>query len=183
MKYLPALALASMALLAPPASSFAQDRSPDGRGGFNIEEYRKRMNERLKESLKANDEEWTVLQPMIEKVTEKQRETMGSRFGGRGPGGPGGPGGSGGSSSSGGSGGSGGSSSSGSRSGGSPERDALREALEKESTSPEEMRSRLEAVRAQRKRAAAELEGAREELKKVVTVRQEAVLVAFGILE
>ena len=39
------------------------------------------------------------------------------------------------------------------------------------------------AVREQRKKARAELDAARDDLKKVVTVRQEAVLVAMGMLE
>src|SRR4051812_39478759 len=55
----------------------------EGRRG-NPEEFRQRMNDRLKASLKASDEEWAVIQPLVEKVSTKQREASGSRFGGRG---------------------------------------------------------------------------------------------------
>ena len=60
---------------------------------FNPEEFRQRMNERLKTSLKVSDEEWSVLQPLIEKVQTKQRDACGGRFGGFGGGGGGGGGG------------------------------------------------------------------------------------------
>jgi hypothetical protein len=59
----------------------------------------------------------------------------------------------------------------------------LRTALENENSSPEELKAKLTAVREQRKKATAELEQAREELRKVLTMRQEAALVAMGILE
>jgi hypothetical protein len=178
------------------------DRGRGDRGGFNMEEFRKRMEERLKSSLKVNDEEWAVLQPLIEKVQTKQREAMGSRFGGffggpgglSGPGGPGGfrgrgegggaPGGSPGGTPGGGGdrGGDRGGPGGGDR-GGSPEGQALRTALENESASADEIKAKLAAVRDSRKKASAELEAARAELQKVVTVRQEAVLVAMGMLE
>ena len=61
---LPALALMASAVVAS-----AQDRpSP--------EEFRARMEERLKTSLKVSDDEWKVLQPLIEKVGEKLRAMM-----------------------------------------------------------------------------------------------------------
>lgn len=158
---------------------------PNGQGGGerrdrgNFEDFRKRMNERLKESLKVSDEEWGVIQPLIEKVGEKQREAMGGRFGGgpggsRGPGGDRGPGGNG----------------PGNNAPapdlsrpGAAESQALRTALENESTSADELKAKLNALREVRKKGAAELVVAREELRKVVTVRQEAVLVSMGILE
>lgn len=177
MKHFSILAVAASLALLAPVTTYAQDPN-GGRGGFNYEEFRKRMNDRMKEALKATDEEWTVLQPMIEKVSDKSREVRGSRsFGG--PGGP--PG-----SSSGGDRSRSGSSSSSRYSGSSsstPEATALRETLEKESASPSEIKARLEAVRAQRKRSQMELDAAREDLRKVLTVRQEAVLVAYGLLE
>ena len=63
------------------------------------------------------------------------------------------------------------------------ESQALRDALEKDSTSAEDLKAKLNAIRETRKKATAELATAREELKKVVTVRQEAVLFSMGILE
>ena len=170
---LSALALAASTILAT-----AQDAPrPEGRGDRgdrggrgNPEEFRQRMNERLKSSLKVTDEEWTAIQPLIEKVQAKQREAMGGRFGGFG--GRGGPGGD-----------------RGDRGGeqssrpGAAESDALRKALENESSSADELKAKLDAVRGQRKKAAAELASAREDLRKVLTVRQEAALVAAGLLE
>jgi len=146
------------------------------------EEFRARMEERLKTSLKVSDDEWKVLQPLIEKVGEKQRDVMSGRFGGgfggRGPGGGGGGGNAGGNA-----GGGGGGDRGGRGRGGSEESQALRTALESESTSPDDIKAKLAAVREQRKKAAAELAAARAELLKVVTVRQEAVLVSMGMLE
>jgi hypothetical protein len=166
---LPALALMASAVVAS-----AQDRpSP--------EEFRARMEERLKTSLKVSDDEWKVLQPLIEKVGEKQRAGFGGfgGFGGRGPGGGGGGGNAAGNT---GGGGGGDRQGRGNR-GGSEESQALRTALESESTSPDEIKAKLAAVRDHRKKVAAELAAARADLLKVVTVRQEAVLVSMGMLE
>ena len=133
------------------------------------------MAERLKTALKVSDEEWGVISPLIEKVQTKQRDAMGGRFGGFG--GRGGGGGGGGDR-----GGNGGGGATSDRPG-AAESTALRTALEGESTSPEDLKAKLAAVREVRKKNAAELAAARAELQKVVTVRQEAVLVSMGILE
>ena len=169
---LSALALAASAAVATAQDANNQDQPDRGERGDrrgNPEEFRQRMADRLKGALKVSDEEWKVLQPMIEKVSTKQREAMGGRFGG-GRGGPGGPGG----------GDQGGRSDRGG--GGSPESQALRTALENESTPPAELKTKLDALRASRAKATAELTAAQEELKKVVSVRQEAVLVTMGML-
>ena len=124
-----------------------------------MEQFRQKMNETIKTSLKATDEEWSIIQPLLEKVQTKQRDTMMSRFsafGGR-------------------------------RGGGdrpaSPDTDALKAALESDSSSPADIKAKLEAVRAARKKAIAELDQAREDLRKVLTQRQEASLVMLGLLE
>ena len=193
---LPLLALAQDAPV-PPAGTPAVDGGgapppppPDGnrRGGGGPEQFRQRMIDRLKTSLKASDEEMTVIQPLVEKVFLKQREASGNRFGGGGPGGPGGPRqprgggdrppGEGGDANAG-----GGPERRNWRGGETPEAQALREALEKDGTSPSEITAKLTALREQRKKAAAELASAREDLRKVLTVRQEAVLVQTGLLE
>jgi hypothetical protein len=185
MKMTSKILLAAVALTTSTVVATAQDNNQGGRrgggGGGNFEEFQKRMSERMKTSLKVTDDEWAVLQPLIEKVQAKQRESMGGRFGGfggrgGGPGGGGG-GGGGGAATAGGGGGGGGDR------GGSPESQALRTALENESTPPEELKAKLNAVRDARKRSAGELAAARGDLQKVVTVRQEAVLVSMGILE
>lgn len=149
------------------------------RGNFNIEDFRKRMEERIKTSLKVTDDEWAVIQPLIEKVTDKQRDASG----GRGFGGPGGT--RGGTTGGGTTGGApaGGTTSTRPERAGTQEREALRLALDSDGTSVDDIKAKLGAVRAVHQKATAELAAAREELKKVVTVRQEAVLVSMGILE
>lgn len=178
MKTIPKLLLTALALTASAVLANAQenqdrprgDRGGD-RGNFNPEEFRQRMAERMKTSLKVTDEEWAVLSPLIEKVQTVQRESMGSRFGGFGGRGGGDRGGG------------GGNSGGDSTRPGAAESTALRTALESESTSPEDLKAKLAAVRDFRKKSAAQLAAARADLQKVVTVRQEAVLVSMGILE
>jgi hypothetical protein len=137
------------------------------------------MNDRLKAALKASDDEWAVIQPLLEKVQIAQRATMAGRFGGgfgrRGGGGGGGNGGPGAT----------GGASPGNRPSrfDSPEADALRAALASDGTSNDEIKAKLQALREARKKASADLEAAREDLKKVLTLRQEATLVQMGILE
>ena len=177
------------AVLAAPFAVLAQDtakpkESTTGgerrdRGNFNPEEFRKRMEDRIKSSLKVTDDEWSVLQPLITKVTDKQRDASTRSFGFGGPGGPGGTrtGGT-----------TGGTTAAAPTDGraeraGTAERAALSVALENESTTPEELKKKLGDLRAVHGKAVAELATAREDLRKVVTVRQEAVLVSMGILE
>src|SRR3954467_10531929 len=80
-----------------------------GAGGGRIDptQFRQMMNDRMKELMGANDEEWKALQPRIEKLQQLQRDASnfggmgllmdfgggGGGRGGRGFGGPGGPGG------------------------------------------------------------------------------------------
>ena len=187
MKTKPTILLSALALAASAVLSIAQDAPPPNPGGDRgnrgdrgdrggtPEEFRARMAERLKTSLKVSDDEWGILQPLIEKVTTKQRDAMSGRFGGfggrGGPGGPGGPGGDRGPGSGGGD------------RPGAAESQALRDALEKDGTSAADIAAKLTAVREQRKKATAELTAARADLQKVVTARQEAVLFSMGILE
>ena len=51
----------------------------DRRG--RMEEFRQRMQERMREQLGAKEDEWKVLQPRIEKVQQLQRDARGG-FGG-----------------------------------------------------------------------------------------------------
>lgn len=194
MKYsiLFAAALSALPLLAvaqdepapppPPPAADGAPSAPDangggGRRGGSPEQFRQRMIDRLKTSLKASDDEMTVIQPLVEKVFLKQREASGNRFGGGGPRPPRGGGGD-----REGNGG-GGPDRRNWRGGETPEAQGLREALEKDETAPSEITAKLTALREQRKKAAAELASAREDLRKVLTVRQEAVLVQTGLLE
>ncbi len=162
----------------PPPGGPRGPGGPGGPGGPDSAAFRQRMNERLKTALKASDEEWAVIQPLLEKVMEKQREVMMSRMGGlfggdrRGGGNrPGGP----------------------EQNNATntnrpprvnqPEIEALKNALQNDSTPNDQIKAKLEAVRAARKKATAELEAASEDLRKVLSLRQEALLVMMGILQ
>ena len=156
----------------PPATPAAGAKAePGAPSGDRMEQFRQRMAERLKTALKASDEEWSVIQPLLEKMYAKQREAGGRfNFGGRRGGGPGGPGGE----------------DRGNRPsmfGGTPESEALETALKSDSTSPAEIKAKLDALREARKKAAAELDQSRDDLRKVLTQRQEATLVLIGILQ
>ena len=183
---LTALALAASSILASAQAPAAPAAPADGNnngggrrggqggpGGGNFADFQQRMNDRLKASLKVTDEEWNVLKPLVEKVQTAQREAGAGRGFGGGRGGPGGPGG----------GGPGGDNNTPDTRPGAAESTALRTALESDSTSADDIKAKLAALRAIRKKGAADLAVAREDLKKVVTVRQEAVLVSMGMLE
>ncbi len=145
------------------------------KGNFNPDEMRARMAERVRELLEVkNDDEWKLISARLEKVTEARnevrslsgdmrmlfsREGSGGDQGGRtrGPGGFG---------------------------GGTPNADA--EALSKavQSKAPsDEMKQKLARVREARKNAEAKYDKASEDLRQVLTIRQEATLVAIGTLK
>lgn len=162
--------------------SFAQ---PGGGGNFDPAEFRAQMLERMQERLEISDDEWKVVGSLVEKVMEKQ-QAAGPRggfgfFGGGRRGGQGGPGGDGG-----GRGGQGGG-----RRGGfggfggepDPAQTALEEVLEKEDASADDIKAKLVSLRDARKKQEAELKTAREDLRKVLTIRQEATLVLAGMLD
>jgi hypothetical protein len=182
MKTTSKLLLSALALTASTILASAQDNNNRQNRGGTPEEFRQRMNERLKASLKVTDDEWGIIQPLLEKVTTKQRDASAGRFGGFGGGGRGGDRGPGGNGGQGGGGGGGNDQNRADRPG-SAESQALRTALESESTSPEDIKAKLAALREFRKKAAVELATAREDLRKVLSVRQEATLVTMGILE
>lgn len=157
--------------------STAQDR---GRR-FDPEQMRERMMQMMKERLGASDAEWQVIGPLYTKVTELQREArMGGGIGrgffggfGRGPGGDD-------------------DNDRGRRGRGDPpgfERDvnpeveALQDVLESANASSSEIKEKLDAYRDARKKKEAALQDARDKLRKVLTVRQEAMLVLMGTLD
>jgi len=139
-----------------------------------MERYRRQQLERLKESMKpGSDEEWQILAEKVQAIWTLQREARGG-FMGRGRGGS---------------------------DAGDPlatayreASAALRELLEAENPAPEQLQPALEKLRTARAEMAAarekkseeaklKLAAAREELKSIVTLRQEAVLVVSRILE
>jgi Spy/CpxP family protein refolding chaperone len=186
--------LAAVVLAGAASTSFAQNAPPGGNGGNaggnqgaaggggrgnrrDPAQMRQQMNDRMKELLGANDEEWKLLQPQIEKVQTLQRATS-SRVGasllyGNGNNGGGGGG----------------------RFRGGQQPDSappsaveekskeLAAAIQNKDTKPDEYKAKLAAFREARNQAKADLGKAQESLREVVTVRQEAVLVELGLLD
>ena len=169
------LALAGVALGLSSGQVAAQ-----GRGNFDPVQARQRMMDRYKESLEVtSDAEWKIIEERIDKVVTAQRE---ARIG-RGPGGFGG---------------------SGPRRGGpdaaapadtgtrtnrgnffnadNADADALQKALDAKASS-EELKTKLAKLRATLKDKEANLAKAQDELRKVLSVRQEATAVMMGLLK
>ena len=148
------------------------------RGSFNPQEMQARMLAGLRERMEVkDDEEWKLISERIAKVAELRRSAPGGpgmmMMMGRGPGGggPGGPGRD-----------EGGSARGGLRpGGGSAEMTALASAL-RDKLPDAEIKSRLDRVRDQRKDGEAKLARAQDELRAVLTVRQEAMAVMAGLL-
>jgi len=159
---------------------WAQERDRE-RGGFDPEQMRVRMMERYREALEVkNDDEWKVIEPRISKVSDARRDTMSagmSAFGRGGFGGRRGPGDSNG-------GGGGGDERRRRGFGGEPsaEADALQKALEAKAPN-EEIKAKLAKYRESLKQKQAALTAAQEELRKVLSVRQEATAVMLGLLQ
>jgi hypothetical protein len=148
-----------------------------GRGNFDPAAMQAAMEARMKTSLGVSDDEWKVLQPMIQKVNTARAATISRGFGGGG-GGRGGRGGAGG--------GGGGGGPAANTQPATPlatAQAALTETLANKDATPDQIKAKLDALRAARAKAREELTKAQDELKKVVTVRQEAVLVGMGTLE
>lgn len=171
---------------------YAQNQPPGGPPDFA--QMRQQMMERLKDALGAADDEWKVMEPKIEKIQQLQRQTGGRGPGmfGPGPGGPGGPGGPDQANAGPSAGGQGGPPPGGPDAGfAQPQQPQseiqqrqgeLREALQA-NASPDEVKAKIAALRDARTKAKANLAQAQEELRQVLSLRQEAVLVTFGILD
>lgn len=154
-----------------------------GRGNFDPAQMQERMLSTLRERLEIkDDEEWKLISERIAKLQEVRRNSAGAGGLGAmmlaGRGGPGGPGGGpppgGGDRGGRGPGGRG-------PGGGSPEISALTSAV-RDKLPDAEIKNRLDRVREIRKANEAQLAKAQEELRAVLTVRQEAVAVLFGLL-
>ncbi len=118
-----------------------------------------------------DDEEWKLISTRVMKVSELRRASGGGMaFGGRGGPPPGGGGGGGDRTSS-----------RGTRGGGPPEMELLSSAL-RDKLPDAEIKMRLDRLREARKANEANLAKAQDELRAVLSVRQEAVAVMFGLL-
>lgn len=149
------------------------------RGNFDPAQMQARMMERYRETLEIKeDDEWKAIEPLVTKVNEARRDIG---FGGMGrmmrPPGAGGPGG-GGANAAGGPGGGG-------RRGFGPEpsaeEDALQKAIDSKSGSGE-LKAAMAKLRDARKAKEAKLAAAQENLRKVLTARQEAQAMLAGLL-
>jgi len=150
---------------------FGGPGGPGGFGGGNFDpaQLQQQMQQRLlaqdRQSLViTNDDEWSVIQPLIQKVLDAQQAlnsagAMGMRGGGRG--GRGGAGGVGAQA--------------------SEEQQSLQQALAN-SAPIAQIKDLLAKYRAARKAKQDSLEAAQANLKKVLTVRQEAEAVLLGLL-
>lgn len=149
------------------------------RGGFNADPggMQQRMMEMMKTRLGASDDEWKIIEPRLTKVMELQRTAgnMGGMM--RGMGGMFG------------------------RGGRRPDvagrqeaqaaetdpvqkaSDSLQETLDKTDASADEIKAKLQAFRDAREKAQQELAKARQDLRDVLTLRQEAQLVLMGMLD
>lgn len=184
-------AIASLVAVTP--SSFAQNPGGGGgggggqqgggrgqRGGFDPAQMQERMMEMYRERLEITDDtEWKAIQPMVAKVTEARRD-VGTGFnrnmfrppgGGRGGDQAGGGGGGG---------------NAGRRGPGgfgepSAEEEALQKAIESKASAAD-IKTALGKLRDAKKAKEAKLAAAQDNLRKVLTVRQEAQAVLVGLL-
>ena len=171
-----ACAAFAMFLSASPVAAQGQ-----GRGNFDPQEFRQRMMDNYRERLEIKgDDEWKAIQPLIEKVTEA-RQNVGFGGGafafGRGGGRRGG--------------GNNDAQANGTNQGGrrgfrggepSPEAEELQKAIES-NASKDELKAKLTKFREARKDKEAKLAKAQEDLKKVLSVKQEAAAVLMGLLQ
>jgi len=147
---------------------------PPGRRNFDPAQFRQRMMDRVKEQLEVTDDtEWKALEPLVQKVMDARMANMG----GMGRGMFGGPRRGGGDNAAG---------DQGQRRGPfgqapSPEAEALQKAIDAKAPKAE-IKAALAKYVESRKTKQAELEKAQEELRKVLTARQEAIATLDGLL-
>lgn len=165
----------------PPPSDNATGSTNNDRGGDRgnrdpeqmrqrMEQFRQQAAERLKTALGVTDDEWKVLQPKIEKVTQLSMQVrvggmmgMMGRRGNRIPRPD--------------------SNSSATSNEVQQKLQALQTLLENKDASPNEIKAAVTSYRDARTKAKDELQKAQKELQELLTVRQEAQLVAYGLLE
>ena len=140
-----------------------------GRGNFDPAQIQQRMNERIKERFGSTDDEWKAIEPLVTKVNEARMASMaGGMRGMMGRNRGGGQGGQGG----------------GPRFGPEPsaEETALSDAIEKDAAK-DELKAKMAAFRKAKAAKEAELKTAQENLKKVLTTKQEAIALEMGLVQ
>lgn len=144
---------------------------PGGGGGGGFQQFRQRMMDRMKTQLGMSDDEFAAIQPKLEKVMQLRRDAQGGGgFGRPGRGGPGGQAGQ-----------------------NNPNRppqsavqeklQALQDVLNNKDSKPDDIKSKLDDYRKAKSQAKDDLVKAQDDLKSVLTERQEAVMVTMGFLE
>lgn len=173
---------AALALSA--SSVFAQDNGNNNgqrgqRGGWDPAQMQQRIMERYQQELGfTNDTEWDAVKPLVQKVMDARRDAMSGM--GRGMfGGPRNRGGQGGDQAN--------NNNNRQRGGGffgqpSPEADALQKAIDDNAPSSQ-IKDLLAKYKASQKVKQAKLEAAQQELKAVLTVKQEAQATLMGLVE
>jgi hypothetical protein len=142
-----------------------------GNGGGGRMNFQQMMQDRIKTAMNATDDEWKVLQPKVEAVQTAQTQVQAANGRGFGRGGRGGRGGN-------------------NNNNTPPAADDpaakardLQAALDNKDSTTDQIKEKLAALREARTKAHDALVKAQNELKELVTVRQEAVLVNMGLLE
>lgn len=172
--------IAALLVLTSSASLQAQNGPPPG---FDPAQMRQQMLERLREQLEVKDDaEWKLVAERVQKVMDARRSFGGpGGFGFMRPSGPppgspdqpgpnaaSGPGGQGGPVQF--------------RPPSNPELESLQQALEAKAPTAE-VKAKLADLRAARQKQEAELVNAQEQLNQILSARQEAVAVMFGLLK
>ena len=171
-----ALSTSKLAAQDPPPGGPGGDRQGRGGrgGGFDPAQMQERMMENIRGQLAIKDDtEWKAVEPLVKKVMDGRREATVGGMGGMGmmfrrPGGDN----------------NGGGQDRSRRFGGepSPEVEALQKAIEAKA-SKEELKTKMAAVRKAKQANEAKLKAAQEELKKVLTVPQEAAALQMGLVQ
>ena len=133
-----------------------------GRGGWDPARMEEMMLNRMKDAIKAPDAEWPAIEPLVKDVLKKRSAGM-----------------------------VGGMRAWGGRRGGAEEgqeqevtpSSELRGLLEKEDSTSDAVKAKLGEFRADRAKKEAELKTSRDNLRNVLTIKQEAQLVLMGILD
>jgi len=170
------LVVGMLALVAALGSTKVMAQNRPNRGNFDPEQFRQRMMDRYREEMDVKDDgEWKLISERISKVMEARRDVG---FGGPGMFGRGRRGGQ-------------DAANSGNdqnarrpRFGGepSPEAEALQKAIES-NASADDIKAKLAKYRDSKKEKRAKLEKAQDELKQVLSVKQEAAAVMAGLLD
>jgi hypothetical protein len=148
-------------------------RGAGGGGNFDPAQFQQRMMENIRERLAfTNDTEWAAVEPLVQKVMDARRDLGPAGMGGFGRRG-GAPGG-------------GGNDQGGNRRGGffgqpSPEAEALQRAID-DNAPAGQLKDALTKYRASRKDKEAKLTAAQDNLRKVLTPKQEAQAVLLGLM-